>query len=208
MKKIFFLLVLLAFYACGKDEQGHYTNLNGTELMVENKNPDVRTYSLAKSLSLDINNDDVMDVTFTVNDNAERGWGPGSSHSSVTVQTLNGFKVDTIQYSIPISATQGPEIQVFSVPRNYKEGDNILNTNTYTDGMSELVSYSNYSYYINPLLNDKWLHMKEYIVLKKEGSPNDEYGWIKVDVTSYSSIKLLSCFYYKDVSMLKIIDPF
>jgi len=195
------LFIFLALYACGKDDESQYTNLNGIELRVENLNPDVRTYTLAKSKSLDIDKDEIMDVTFTVNLAAESGHGPSYGHSSVTIEPLNGFKVDTIQ-------RPNYEKQNFSAPRYYNQGDNILNSNTYTDGIIELTSFTYYSYAPSNVSNDIWLHVKGYIVLKKEGSPNDEYCWIKVDVTSYHSIKFFSCFYYKDMSMLKIVDPF
>jgi hypothetical protein len=214
-RKIFIaFLVIMAFTGCKKDEElkesddNHYTNLHGTVLEIDPSTEPPILYA-ENSINLDIDKDNIDDVTFTVTTEMTT-FGPRYSYNGVHIEPLNGFKVDTIQYSkIRTSSNHGDQVCIIVIPRIYNNGDSILNTNTFSDGKIQVTSNTYTGSDDSRLSNDTWLNIgTKYIVLKKEGSPNNEYCWIKVNVMSYKSIKLLSCYFTKDVSSMKIIDPY
>lgn len=119
--------------------------------------------------------------------------GPHYSYDCVKIKPLNSFKVDTIQYSKIKTSDHGDQNVILVIPRIYNNGDSIFNTNTFNDRTIEVTSNSRSDFDHSSMSNDKWINCgTKYIVLKKEGSLNNEYCWIKVNVTSYNSIKLLS----------------
>jgi hypothetical protein len=207
MKRIFILLGLLAFFACEKEtnEDSIYTNLNGTVLEIDPVTEQGTNYA-EHSLSLDIDKDNIEDVTFTVITRLQR-FGPSYGYNGIEIKPLNGFKVDTMLYSVTETSDLGNTNVLLVIPRIYNNGDTIENRNTYYEGTIKVADYTYSGYYHDILSNDKWINIgTKYIVLKKEGSINTEYCWIKVNVTTSNSIKLISCFYSKDITMRRIID--
>ena len=108
-----------------------------------------------------------------------------------------------------MTSINGNKNVILTVPRIFNNGDSIFNTNTFSEYIIEIAGMTRADIDYSSLSNDKWIDGNiKYIVLKKEGSLNQEYCWIKVNVTLYNSIKLLSCSYSKDVSFMKINDSF